>query len=98
MGSCAAALKPGYRAEAADNMEQGRFAGSGRAHDTQELARRHIQIHAAQRGHVHFAYAINFAQAADFDERLTHTRAPRWGPARRRSSRDIELPAAHPPG
>src|ERR1035438_718995 len=34
----------------------------------------------------------------DFDERLTHRRAPRWGPARRRSSRDRALPAARLPG
>ena len=69
----------GRRSQPADDVKQGRFAGSGRTHNRDEFARLHVQIHASQRMHVHFARMIGFLETADGDDRLdvSHTPEPR---------------------
>src|SRR5882724_1714357 len=73
------------RRQPADDVEKGRFARAGRADDGEEIARLHLQVHAAERGHIHLAHAVDLAQIADLDrDPATHTPAPRWDPAWRR--------------
>jgi hypothetical protein len=51
-------------------MEQRRFAGTRRADNRHKFAGLHVQIHAAERVHVHFAGVIDLGEAADGDDRL----------------------------
>ena len=46
--------------EAADDIHQRRFARSGRAHHSDELARIDFERHAAQRVHLNFAEIVGF--------------------------------------
>ena len=75
----------GRRRQPAQDVKQRRLAGARRPDDRDELARLNVQIHAAQRMHIHFADTIGLAQPANGDDRLaiSHTREPRWRPAAR---------------
>jgi hypothetical protein len=52
----------GWSIKAAEDRHQGRFSGSGRAHDGHELPRIDAQVHPAERVHVDFTDVIKSAR------------------------------------
>jgi len=86
------------RCEASNDMEQGRLPRAGRPHDREKIAGLHFQVDSAERRHVDLAHAVRLAEVLGLDdEAVTHTPAPRWGRAVRRSIRDRVHRVPRPP-
>ena len=59
----------GRHVEAAEDVEERRFAAAGGAEQDDELAGEQVNIDAAQRLHLDFAHAIDFGEAAGLENR-----------------------------
>ena len=65
--------------EPTHQVQQGAFARTGRADDSQRFARMHIQVHAVQHGEVDAALMEAFGQAAHLEHGVTHISMPLRG-------------------
>src|SRR5947209_362143 len=72
------ALEPAL--EQADGLEQGRLTGAGGTEKRDDLARRHLQIDAAQHLDRNVALDETALEVPSDEDRLTHSEAP--GPGR----------------
>jgi len=61
------AFATGGTVHAGNDVEQGGFAGTGRAHEGQKLAGRDLKRHAVERGDLDFALRIAFGEVPDDD-------------------------------
>src|SRR6185312_13238146 len=77
-GALEAVVARGRPVETAEDVQQGRLAGPGSAHDGDELAGRDTKVDAAQRRDLDVAEAIEAGEAADLDRHSgrAHQRLP----------------------
>ncbi len=62
----------GRPVHAGDEVKQGGFAGTARAHEREKFPGGDVEGDAVERGHLDFALGIKLGQFADFDDRVGH--------------------------
>jgi hypothetical protein len=58
--------------QSADQVEQGRLPGTGRAHQGRELPSRNLQVHVVDRMHGNGVRVVGLAEVVDLDDECFH--------------------------